>query len=109
MQFIELLKKHMASGLARILSPIIAAIAMVSSFSAGARSQVVQPMYGVPVTPIVKYGAPPTISVTALPPTPSIASGNTSLGALIAVIITAVLFIVFVWVGLKYFLGHREK
>ena len=109
MQFIELIKKHMASGLARILSPIVAAIAMVSSFSAGARSQVVQPMYGVPVTPIVKYGPPPSVSVSIVPPTPSIASGNPSLGAMIAVTVTAVLFIVCVWVGLKYFLGHREK
>jgi hypothetical protein len=105
MPFIELFKRHIRSGTVRIISPIVAAMAMVSTFSAGARSQVVQPMYGVPVTPIVKYGPPPTPTLT---PTPVISTGQQSLEALIVAIITAAVFLICLWAGLKYYLNKRE-
>jgi hypothetical protein len=119
MHILEFFKNSFHAGIVRALTALAAFIAMATSFSAAARAQVVQPMYGVPVMPIVKYGPPatPTPGTTVMPvpivmygPPPSpIAAGQPSAEAAIAVIIAAALFLICIWAGLKFFLLHREK
>jgi len=117
MHILELFKKRFHAGTARALTALAAFITAATSFSAAARAQVAQPMYGVPAIPIVKYGLPPITTPNATvipivmygpPPVPTAAS-QVSVEAAIAVVIAAAIFLVCIWAGLKFFLLNKEK
>jgi hypothetical protein len=104
------------SRLSRGVSRIMIAAAFLKAFSLQAFSQDVPPVIPLYGMPPVKYGPPPTATPLPMPkygiitPMPTDVVHNVrGVEALIAALVAGALTIVFLWVGLKYFLGHEKK
>ena len=104
---INFFKRHFEQIRRIFMSLTASAMALAGVFSLKALSQEVQPLYGVPYQPVVKYGAP-AISVTPMPGPTDIIQSLPSRGVLMAVVALAVI-IVFAGIGMFYYLSRRKK
>ena len=91
-----------------IMSLIASAMALGSAFSLRALAQEVQPMYGVPYPPVVKYGVP-SFSVTPMPGPTDIILGILPFRGFIVAIAAVAVIVVFAGIGMLYYLTRKKK
>ncbi len=91
-----------------IMSLIASAMVLAGTFSVRALSQEVQPMYGVPYQPVVKYGAAP-FTVTPMPGPTDIIQGILPSRSIIVAIVAVAMIVVFGGIGLLYYLTRSKK
>jgi hypothetical protein len=108
MRISEFFKGYFRAFRRIIMSLTASAIAMAGAFSQRALSQEVQPMYGVPYPPVVKYGAPP-LTVTPMPGPTDVIQGILPGKSYIVAISAVAVIVVFAALGLLYYFSRKKK